>query len=119
MTLTTPGSVARLSFRHSLYGSVVQEEFRVGKAGFQLTRLYYSEERLVEFYGYQVAQRERGWWVVRPELRKFPFLDLRVSADSAMQISTDSGTIPLSEMVETGGLVRISTSRCDRKSDEP
>src|SRR3989338_598453 len=65
--ITIPASVGeelRLSFRHSIYGSKVEEQFRITEDGLETTELRYSEARLVEFYGYDAARLDRGWWIV-------------------------------------------------------
>ncbi len=71
------GSTLRLSFRHSIYGSQVEEAFAVGRDGFHLTQLRYSEARLVDFYGYENAKHEDGMWIVRPRPAVIPSLNLQ------------------------------------------
>lgn len=80
----TPDSELRLSFNHSLYGSAVEEIFQVQADGFRLIQLRYSESRLVDFYGHESAQFTRGSWIVTPQPRMFPALDLRASQDASI-----------------------------------
>ena len=79
----------RLSFRHSIYGSQVEELFALRREGFQLTQLRYSEARLVDFYGYENAELENGAWVVNPPPVLLPSLSLSTSADAAMSLHFD------------------------------
>ena len=118
--MTMPASVGeelRLSFRHSIYGSQVEEQFRITEDGLETTELRYSEARLVEFYGYDAARFERGWWIVEGKHRIIPFLDLRVSPESLLQIFLGSEPIFLSPMVDPGGLVRLTVIPCERTID--
>jgi hypothetical protein len=107
-----PGSELHLSFRHSIYGTSVQEVFDIRGDGLQLTRLLYADPRLVEFYGHEGARYENGSWVVTPEHRSFAALHLRVSPDSFMQLSLDSRPIPLGELVEPGGAAGVTVASC-------
>ncbi|HKY07782.1 MAG TPA: hypothetical protein VJQ55_06060, partial [Candidatus Binatia bacterium] len=79
-----PGSTLRLSFRHSIYGSQVEELFTVRRNGFELAQLRYSEPRLVEFYGYDSANYENGAWVVRPRSSAISSLNLRTTSAAPM-----------------------------------
>ncbi len=118
--ITIPASVGeelRLSFRHSIYGSQVEEQFRITEDGLETTELRYSEARLVEFYGYDAARFEAGWWIVEGKHRTIPFLDLRVSPESLLQIFLGSESISLSPMVDPGGLVRLTVIPCGRTID--
>lgn len=112
-----PGSELRLSFRHSLYGTTVEEIFDVRGDGLQTVRLVYAEPRLAEFYGREGARYEDGSWVVTPERRSFAALHLRVSADSFMRLSLDSQLIPLRDLVEPGGAVRVAVGSCAGGND--
>ncbi|HWO42758.1 MAG TPA: hypothetical protein VNO43_13240, partial [Candidatus Eisenbacteria bacterium] len=60
-----PDDRLRLSFHHSLYGSLVEEHFRVSPDGFQLFEARYAELRLAEFYGHELATFDNGSWIVR------------------------------------------------------
>lgn len=112
-----PGSDLRLSFHHSIYGATVVELFNIHRDGLQIARLFYAEPRLVEFYGREAARYEDGWWVVTPERRSIAALHLRVSPDSFMQLSLDSRPIPLRELVEPGGAVRVAVAACAGGND--
>lgn len=82
-----PDTELRLSFNHSLYGSAVDEVFQIQSDGFHLIQLRYSERRLVDFYGHESAKFVRGAWIVTPQQRIFPALDLRASPDASMRIA--------------------------------
>lgn len=114
---TALGDEVRLHFRHSLYGSQVEEHFRVAKDGFQSVRLRYAERRLVEFYGHEAARREEGWWVVEGDRRELSLLRLRVSPESGVELSVGSGRIPLWELVEPSGLVHLGVASCEGGDD--
>lgn len=74
------GSEIRLRFAHSIYGSRVEEIFRLGADAFHLAELRYAEPRLVEFYGHDRAIYENGAWVVRPRSAPISSLGLRTSS---------------------------------------
>lgn len=112
-----PGSELRLSFRHSIYRTTVEEVFDVRGDGLQTARLLYAEPRLVEFYGHEAARYENGSWVVTPERRSLAALHLRVSPNSFMQLSLDSRPIPLRKLVEPGGAVSIAVASCTGGND--
>lgn len=111
------GKEAHLSFRHSIYGSQVEEQFRITRDGLEIVRLRYSEARLVEFYGHEAARLEEGWWVVEGDHRVVPALYLRVSPDSFARISSGFETIGLSRLVEPGALVRLTVASCEGMDD--
>ncbi|MBI4737784.1 MAG: DUF1850 domain-containing protein [candidate division NC10 bacterium] len=106
------GDEARLSFSHSIYGSLVEEHFRVTGEGLQLVRRRYAEHRLVEFYGHETAKREGEWWVVEGDGRALPALTLRVSPESAIEIVAGRERVPLWSRVEQGGSVRVAVTGC-------
>jgi hypothetical protein len=112
-----PGSTLRLSFRHSIYETIVQEFFDVGKNGFQISRLIYAEPRLAEFYGYEGGRDEDGSWVVVPEFRTYPSIQLRASPDSSMRLFLDSRPIPLGEAIEMGGAISVAPAICAGAND--
>ncbi len=89
------GDALHLSFRHSIYGSEVEEQFQVAPGGFRANKLRYAELRLVEFYGHESATNEDGWWVVDNPGREFPTLDLRVSREASIRITFSDETISL------------------------
>ncbi|MBI4392163.1 MAG: DUF1850 domain-containing protein, partial [candidate division NC10 bacterium] len=96
------GEEVRLAFRHSLYGSPVEETFRVTAEGFRLVRLRYGEERLVEFYGHEGARREGDWWVVETGGPTRGSLVLRASPESHVRVTLGPRRIALGEGVEPG-----------------
>ena len=110
---TSEGKEMRLSFRHSVYGSQVEEQFRITQNGFQIIRLRYAESHLLEFYGHEYGRLEEGWWVVEGDRRKIVTLELRVSQDSHMHISFGPEIISLRELVEPGNLVRVGVTSCE------
>jgi hypothetical protein len=108
------GDEVRLSFRHSIYGSPVEEHFRLSTQGLMPIRRRYAEQRLVEFYGYETARREDGWWVVEGEGRGLPTLTLRANPESIIEIAVGAERIPIWERAEPGGWVRLAVTACDR-----
>lgn len=109
----TLGSKLSLRFVNSVYGSSVEEIFRLTDEGLQSSRVLYAEARLVEFYGYETASYENGFWVVTPVSRRFNPLHLRVSSDSAVEIALDGGVIPLPEAAAAGASARLSVASCE------
>jgi hypothetical protein len=106
------GSELRLRFRHSIYGSEVEETFHILPDGFQLVQLRYGEARLAEFYGHETAKQDRGAWVVRLLPRRFRALDLQVSADSTMSLIVGAHTRQLNLIVRPGAAVRAVIGPC-------
>ncbi len=106
------GSILRLSFRHSIYGSLVEELFALRRDGFLLTQIRYGEARLVDFYGYENAELENGAWVVNPPPVLLPSLSLNTSADGAMSLQLDrhDHTKPLA--IQTTGALRLTLTSC-------
>jgi hypothetical protein len=107
-----PGNELRLRFRHSIYGSEVEETFHIQSDGFQLAQLRYGEARLAEFYGHEDAKQDRGVWVVRPRPQLFRALDLRVSADGAMSLIVGAPSHRLNLFVQPGAAVRVMIATC-------
>lgn len=103
-----PGEIVRLGFRHSVYGSAVEEEFRLEAGGLRLVRLRYGEARLAEFYGHERARRDGDWWIVDADPCLHASITVRVTRDGAMRLTTRGTAIDLSECVEAGGRVRVS-----------
>jgi hypothetical protein len=111
------GSNLHLSFRHSIYGSQVEEQFQVTPGGFRAIKLRYAELRLVEFYGHESATKEGGWWVVYNPGRDFPSLDLRVSREASIHITFLDQTISVQNDSPTDGRVSLWVSACPRDSN--
>lgn len=111
------GDEVRLTFRHSLYGSQVEEHFRLTRDALRVVRLRYAERRLAEFYGHEAARREEGWWVVEGDGRELPILRLRVSPASRIQLSVGPESIPLWRLVEPAGLVHLAVASCEGRDD--
>lgn len=106
------GDALHLSFRHSIYGSQVEEQFQILPGGFRTNKLRYAELRLVEFYGYESATNEGGWWVVHKPGREFPTVDLRVSHEASIRITFLDQTISLQNDTAMDGRARLSVSVC-------
>jgi hypothetical protein len=106
------GDAIHLSFRHSIYGSEVEEQFQVAPSGFRAHKLRYSELRLVEFYGHESATNEDGWWIVHNRGLEFPTLDLRVSREASIRITFSDQTISLQNDTSLDGRMRLSVNAC-------
>jgi hypothetical protein len=106
------GDALYLSFRHSIYGSEVEEQFQVAPGGFRANKLRYAELRLVEFYGHESATNEDGWWVVDNPGREFPSLDLRVSREASIRITFTDQMISFGNDTAIDGRARLSVSTC-------
>jgi len=110
-------STLRLSFRHSIYGSQVEELFTVRGNGFQLTQLRYSEARLVDFYGYENAKHENGVWIVAPVPAHFPSLSLNSSGDASMSLRLEQQPGLLQRILQPGRALRLTIAACKDASD--
>lgn len=93
------GEAVRVGFRHSVYGSSVEEHFEVAEGGLRLVRLRYGEARLAEFYGHEHVVPADGHWIVDVPATLHATLPLRVSRDSAMRVATPSRVVPLTDWV--------------------
>ncbi len=111
------GSTLRLSFRHSIYGSQVEEVFALRRAGFELMQLRYGEARLVEFYGHDNAQFEDGVWIVKPALALLPALNLQLSADAAMSLRIADRSEPSELLLLPAGALRLSVASCKSRAN--
>ncbi|OGB98948.1 MAG: hypothetical protein A3G35_21160 [candidate division NC10 bacterium RIFCSPLOWO2_12_FULL_66_18] len=111
-TRVEDGDEVRLRFLHSLWGSPVEEHFRVTGEGLELVRLRYGERRLVEFYGHEAARRDGNWWVVEGDRRHFRTLTLRANRESRMQLSVGAEQIPLWTLAASGGPIRLTVIAC-------
>jgi hypothetical protein len=108
----TAGTGFTISFRHSIYGTEVQEQFRITPTGFQTDKLRYAELRLAEFYGHDAAKFEQGWRTVNNSGNELRQLDIRVSKESAVEISVGEGRIWFPENQRIGDHVRLSITSC-------
>jgi hypothetical protein len=106
------GDALHISFRHSIYGSEVEEQFQVVPGGFRANKLRYAEMRLVEFYGHESATNDDGWWVVHNPGREFPTLDLRASREAALRITFLDQTISVRSDTAIDGRARLSVNDC-------
>jgi hypothetical protein len=111
------GDTLRLSFRHSIYGSQVDEVFSLRSHGFQLTQLRYGEARLVEFYGHELATRDHNAWVVTPAPIFLSSLNLESSFDAAMSVHFDQTQNANQLMIPPGGALRLTVAACDQSAN--
>jgi hypothetical protein len=111
------GGTLRLSFRHSIYGSQVEEVFSLRPGGFQLTQLRYGEARLVEFYGHESASRDNDAWVVTPAPIHLSTLDLKSSSNGAMSLQFDKSALAKPLMIPPAGALRLTVAACDRSAN--
>jgi len=109
------GDKLALAFTHSIYGTQVEEHFRIGASAFQPVQLRYAEQRLVEFYGHESARLEDGWWVVDESGVDLAALDLRASQDASMRVVFRDHQISLGGKSSAGGHARLSVSVCQEK----
>jgi hypothetical protein len=107
-----PGGEARLSFQHSIYGSRVEEVFRLAPDAFHLTALRYAEPRLVEFYGYDGAVYENGAWVVRPRSSKTSSLGLRTSSAAPMLLAVEQEQRFIHLAMPADSVLRLTIASC-------
>lgn len=110
-------STLRLSFRHSIYASQVEELFTVRRNGFELTQLRYSEARLVDFYGYENAKHENGVWIVVPVPVLFPSLSLNSSADASMSLRLEQQPDWVQPIIQPGSALSLTVAACKDASD--
>jgi hypothetical protein len=108
------GDELYLSFPHSIYGSQVEEHFRVTAQGFQLVELRYADPRLVEFYGHDWAANEDGRWVVRKRGSLLAILDLHVSPDSWVAVMFGAEKLMVTHNPLSDGRARLGLSACPR-----
>jgi hypothetical protein len=103
------GDLFRIGFTHSIYGSSVEETFRIVPGGFATVDVRYAEPRLVAFYGYESATRVGDWWVAHPPKRVFPSFVLEASPDAHLYISFGRYTILVKD-----GPARVASAPCSR-----
>jgi hypothetical protein len=111
------GGTLRLSFRHSIYGSQVEEVFALRPGGFQLTQLRYGEARLVEFYGHESAARDNDAWVVTPAPIYLSSLDLKSSSNAAMSVRFDESAFAKPLLIPPRGTLRLTVAACDQSAN--
>jgi hypothetical protein len=112
----TLGSVMRLKFRHSIYGSEVEEIFAMQHDGFHLTQLRYGEARLVDFYGHENARFDRDVWVVSPAPRRFQSLNLTTSAETPMSLYFENQSQFNPLISQSSGALRLTVASCERSA---
>jgi hypothetical protein len=110
------GDKFNITFRHSIYGSQVEEQFRVTSQGFQLTELRYAEPRLVEFYGHEAAANEDSRWVVRKLGTVLASLDLHVSPGAAIGVVIGAEKPAVEHNTLSDGRARLTLSTCPRSN---
>ena len=106
------GGDLRLRFRHSIYGSEVEELFHVQPDGLQLVQLRYAEARLAEFYGHDNAKYDDGAWIFRPAPALLRSLDLRLSPEAAMSLIIGTQTNLVQLVVPSGAALRVTVAPC-------
>lgn len=111
------GGTLRLSFRHSIYGSQVEEVFSLRPGGFQLTQLRYGEARLVEFYGHESASRDNDAWVVTPAPIHLSTLDLKSSSNGAISVQLDKSALAKPLMIPPAAALRLTVAACNRSAN--
>ena len=111
------GNTLRLTFRHSIYGSQVEEVLALRRDGFQLTQLRYAEARLVDFYGYENAEHKNGLWVVTPAPTLLPSLNLILSADASMSLHFDRQANSKQLVIQPGSALRLTVATCENSAD--
>jgi hypothetical protein len=110
------GDELYLTFPHSIYGSQVEEHFRLTAQGFQLVELRYAEPRLVEFYGHESAANEDGGWVVRKLGPVLTVLDLHVTPDSWIAVTFGAKNLKVIHSDLSNGRARLALSVCPRSN---
>ena len=110
------GEKLSLAFPHSIYGSQVEEHFRVTAKGLQLRELHYAEPRLVEFYGHESAANEDGRWVLRKRGPLLEILDLRVSPGSWMDVIFGTEKLTVKHDSVSDGRARLALGACLRRN---
>jgi hypothetical protein len=113
------GSGLRLSFFHSIYGSSVEERFRVTPKGFQPAGLRYSDLRAAEYYGHGSARFENDRWIVDGHGLDLPTLDLRVSDDAFIRIALSDRSWLLQKDAALGTHLRLSVTPCLKENSGP
>jgi len=106
------GNTLRLKFRHSIYGSEVEEVFTLQRNGFQLNQLRYSEARLVDFYGHDQAKHANGAWIVNPTPTLIPALSISLSNDAAMSLQFDRSASSEPVTIQPTGALRLTVASC-------
>ena len=112
------GDALRLKFRHSIYGSQVEELFTLRPGGFALSQLRYSEARLVDFYGHENAVKEAGMWVVTPAPALISALHVNLSADAAMSLRFDRSTGSEPVTIQPNGALRLTVASCQSRAHD-
>jgi len=106
------GNTLRLKFRHSIYGSEVEEVFTLQRNGFQLNQLRYSEARLVDFYGHDQAKHANGAWIVTPTPTLIPALIISLSNDATMSLQFDRSASSEPVTIQPTGALRLTVASC-------
>ena len=111
------GSAMRLSFRHSIYNSQVEERFALYRDGFQLVELRYGEARLVDFYGHEHGRFDNGAWVVKPDRTPINQLNLRASRDAALSVIFAPPASDQQIVVHPNSALRLTVDECYSRID--
>ncbi|MBM4299434.1 MAG: DUF1850 domain-containing protein [Deltaproteobacteria bacterium] len=111
------GAAMRLRFRHSIYGSQVEEIFALRPDGFELIELRYGEARLVDFYGHEHGRFDNGAWVVKPAPTLIPRLNLQASHDAALSIAFVPRQSDQPIVVQPNSALRLTVEQCNSGAD--
>lgn len=106
------GDTLRVKFRHSIYGSRVEEIFSLRRDGFELIQLRYSEPRLLDFYGHENAKHENSSWIVTPAPTLIPALSISLSSDAAMALHFDRSANSELVTIQPTGTLRLTVASC-------
>ena len=106
------GSEARFSFQHSIYGTRVEEVFRLAPDAFQPIELRYAERRLAEFYGHEAAHFEKGAWVVRPRAAAVSSLALRTSSAAQMSLVLEQEQRSIRIAIPADSVLQLTIVSC-------
>jgi hypothetical protein len=111
----SPGSELMLSFLHSIYGSSVEERFRVTPEGFQPAGLRYSDLRAAEYYGHGSARFQDNRWTVDGGGHHLLRLDLRVSDESFIRVVLGDRSWSIQKDAALGSYVGLSVTQCPKE----
>jgi hypothetical protein len=113
----TLDSTLRVRFRHSNYGSQVEEIFALRPDGFELVELRYGEARLVDFYGHEHGRFDNGAWVVKPAPTLIPRLNLQASHDAELSVAFGPRQSQQPIVVQPNSALRLTVEQCNSGAD--
>lgn len=98
-------------FRHSIYGSLVEEVFAPTANGLRQRQLRYEEPRLADYYGHEHSERSGDWWVVAGNGVLHASLLFRVSNDSEMELRIGERSVRLSSLAGAGRAICVKVEQ--------